>query len=405
MSAALLPPAALLFLAGCGAAPSRPATKPAPQASKRQPKPAPARRTPDLYINTPFEPGRLFSWPSFPATVFLNDNTWVAGLHWTINRSGQAVATGTNFSDLCPQGGANCPTPQGTETLRASNPETCTVTTAGGSAKAYLYNLVDSLSGESGRGTPIQGPACLAAPPAQSAGGSSSTGSGSTAWPPLVSQAMAYIEPRTAAVAEAPSQLPASSLMANSADAAAIDSSYAVSLYHCPSPLPLNDPGVGNGSCGDLADVYGAFSGKTFPDPAVAAAAQASTLNSASPECPGASQSKVQLSPGGPSATLYEVDGQGCMATWTHGGWTFILAGDLYSGSGTIWKAVASQIANYTTTNPLPGDDGLLSCDIAPDGVHTSLYWTTGPSLYGASAYHGSIPAIELAESMLPYRE
>ncbi len=403
LATALLLPVALLALAGCG--PAQAASRPASPASKRRPKPipAPAQRRPDLYVNTPFEPGRLFPWPGFPATVYLNDNAWIAGLHWSITRSGQAVATGTYFSDLCPQGGANCPTPQGTETLRASDPETCTVTTASGKATAYLYNLVDSSSGDAASETPIQGPACPPALPSSSAGASPSTENGSISWPPLVSQAMAYIQPRSAALEEAPSQLPTSSLPANSADASTTASSYTVSLYRCPAPLPLNDPGVGNGSCGDLADVYGAFSGQTYPDPAIAGAAVASVLGSASPACPTATTTKIPLSPGGPEATLYTIGQEGCKATWALGGWTYVLTGDLSGESGSSWEAVASLIASYTASNPLPGSTGVLSCDIAPDGVHTSLFWAAGSSVYSAGVYHGSLPAIGLAEAMLPY--
>ncbi len=403
--AALLLPTTFLSLASCGTAQARTAKKPVIHVSKqrRTPAPAPVRRHPDLYINTPFEPGRIFRWPSFPTTVYLNDNSWITGLHWTTNKEGQAVAAGTYFSDLCPQGGSNCPSPQGTETLVASDPETCTVTTGGGSITAYLYNLVDSLSGTPEKEALVQAPACHPGLPTSSTGTSSATGTGSIAWPPLISQAMTYIRARSNTPEEAPSQLPTSSAMANSADASATASSYAVSLYGCPSPLPLNGPGIGNGSCGDLADVYGTFSGQTYPDPAIANSAVGSILTNAAPTCPNAVTSKIPLSPTGPAATLYSVGQEGCKATWALAGWSYVITGAFSSASGSSWEAVASQIASYTAANPLPGSTGVLSADIAPDGVHTSLFWSIGSGVFSATAYHGALPAMQLAEAMLPY--
>jgi hypothetical protein len=42
----------------------------------------------------------------------------------------------------------------------------------------------------------------------------------------------------------------------------ASERAYDVQLYRCRRPLPLNSVGIGRGTCGGLAALYGGFGGR-----------------------------------------------------------------------------------------------------------------------------------------------
>ncbi|MDA8385569.1 MAG: hypothetical protein M0Z88_04820 [Actinomycetota bacterium] len=191
---------------------------------------------------------------------------------------------------------------------------------------------------------------------------------------------------------------------ANSALVQAQASPYRVSLFHCPSPLPVNNPGVGTGTCGAMAAIYGGFSGHAWPS--VAAAVQAV----APPSPPAACSTTNQVSIGsGTVATVFSSQASqvACEVAWKLNGWHIQLTGDLgggIAGDGSIpWRQVATAIVTYLGTHPLPNGSGLLNCDIAPDGLHTSLKWPVGSDVYGATFAHGATQAISLAGSFSSY--
>ncbi len=250
-------------------------------------------------------------------------------------------------------------------------------------------------------------PAVAAVTPA--AAEASMTGSAitraSVSWPVVVSRAMSYARTRTAVPLMAPARLPAAGPVPNSAQVYA-SRYYAVALYGCPAALPVNSPGIGIGACGGMADYYGYFQGHAYRSATAAVAALPGPSAAARAGCPRVT--RVPLSPA-ITATLYSdpATHTNCEAVWSAGGWRFQLTGDLNGGTGgdgtEPWPAVADSIISYLGSHHLPRTRGYFECDIAPDGLHTGLYWALGRDVYNASTYHGATPAISLAIAMTPY--
>lgn len=117
--------------------------------SSSVPAPAGASATPDLFVDTAAipPPGELFVWPQFPTRIQQDDNDWISGITWSAGPH-SASGRGTSYTDLSCRGpAASCPpAAEGTVELRASSPETCTVTFADPatgarqSEKAYVYD-------------------------------------------------------------------------------------------------------------------------------------------------------------------------------------------------------------------------------------------------------------------------
>jgi hypothetical protein len=230
-------------------------------------------------------------------------------------------------------------------------------------------------------------------------------------WPALVRQAMAYAAPRTRMPLEAPRRLPETAGgVANSAQARAGADSYEVTLYRCsPHPLGLNSPGIGRGSCGAMASVYGSFGGQELPD-----AAKASASLPRPPARRGCPRSTRVALGRGVVATAYSGDpvppgprlASYCEATWVMGRWSFFLSGDLSgaTGAGTLpWTSLARGEVAYFSAHPVRAEEGIFSADVAGDGIHTTLAWRNGDDVYNAGLYHGDVGAIALAASLAPY--
>lgn len=221
-------------------------------------------------------------------------------------------------------------------------------------------------------------------------------------WPAVVGEALAYARPRTSVPLEAPEVWPEAGAVPNSAKVRAIPGEYSVTLYHCPSPLGVNHPGIGVGTCGDMASYYGYFGGQAYVSPSAARA----SLSLGTPTCPHKALVKLAA---GQVATVYSGPSpQGdCEATWQEGHWSFVLSGDLSGGTqgnATVpWRQVASEVVSYLRGRSLSGAYGHLSSDIAADGLHTVARWQVGRYVYTANTYHGAIPALALVMSMSPY--
>ncbi len=236
-----------------------------------------------------------------------------------------------------------------------------------------------------------------------SAGTTSTSLVPNASWPLPVREAMAYVAPLTSMSLEAPRSLPnAGTAPPNSATGRAGDY-YFVSLYSCPSPQPFNNPGVGTGACGSMANIYGSFSGHAYSSTAAALA----SLPSASPPggCPVTSRVTLQA---GVVATLYSgPQGGNCEVVWHEGEWSFTLEGALTSdsngNSGGSWSTIAHQIVTYLDQYLLPETHGSFTCDIAPDGLHSTANWVVGDDVYGASTYHGAVSTLALTIAMAAY--
>ena len=245
-------------------------------------------------------------------------------------------------------------------------------------------------------------PAAAARAVASGTVASTSAGSKARQWPGVVGAAMAYAAPRTSVPLQAPRVLPRAGLVPNSAQVRASTSQYSVALYHCASALPVEHPGIGVGACGSMASYYGYFEGHAYPG----AMAALGALRLPAPPCP--HKSPVPLA-AGVVATLYSgpLPKGNCEAAWHEAHWSFVLTGDLNGGThgdATLpWRQVASEVVSYLRGRSLPGDHGYMESDIAGDGLHTATYWQRGRDVYGASTYHGTLPALALAVAMTPY--
>ncbi|HTV12578.1 MAG TPA: hypothetical protein VME20_12040 [Acidimicrobiales bacterium] len=244
--------------------------------------------------------------------------------------------------------------------------------------------------------------------PAEVLPGTPVTGTGTSArgtpssWPAVVDEAMNYLQRRTRVPLEAPRALPGAGPVPSSAQASASRSEYSVALYGCPSALPVNNPGIGTGVCGTMADYYGYFRGNAYADVAGALGA----LRLPAPTCP--DKAAVPLA-AGVVATLYSGPSPegNCEAVWHEGHWSFALTGDLDGGTrgdATVpWHQVANEVISYLRGRSLPGAQGYMESDIAGDGLHTGAYWQLGRDVYVASTYHGALAALALAKAMAPY--
>ena len=93
-----------------------------------------------------------------------------------------------------------------------------------------------------------------------------------------------------------------------------------------------------------------------------------------------------------------------CLAHWDESGWEFALTGFFASRNGWgSWPTTADQLVGYLAKHGLPAARGVLYCDIAGDGLPTTLTWADGGQAYSTSMYHSAIGAIEMAEAMAPY--
>ncbi len=219
---------------------------------------------------------------------------------------------------------------------------------------------------------------------------------------------MAAVAPGTTVPLEAPTSLLVLPSAPNSARVLATGASlsgYVVTLFDCPTPLPVNAAGIGSGSCGAMGAFDGEFGGQAYPS--VAAARAAVTPPPGGPlGCDRVS--RVALQPG-VTATLYAAPPpQGnCQAVWHQGSWTFTLSGDLNGGvSGDPtepWPLIAKSVVAFVGRHRPPPTPGWFTCDVAADGLHTDLRWARGADVYTAGAFHQAIPALGLAIAMSPY--
>lgn len=353
---------------------------------------------PFLYLRTAAGSGRAYPPGGYPSTIALGPHEEAVRLAWSGVGGPLAVATGMAETQGCsPSCAAGAVTRTPIEVL-ASVPERCAVSVAAtGEATGALetlevYGVVEFFE-----------PAHPASPTVDAACGARST---RPDWLPVVAAAMAAVgTPPLPALAPVGFSIEESA--PNSATVARTSQGYEVSLFVCPTPLPVNSPGVGSSACGAMANVYGSFGGTAYPSATAAAAALPAA--SAAPSGCGAT-STAQASGGGISvvATLWRSPSTGiCQVNWQRGAWTFVLVGDLGGGSAgnplEPWTAVASSILAQLARAPLPGGPGVVSVDVAPDGIHTTCSFVLGPDLYTGSADHQATEALALTATLLPY--
>jgi hypothetical protein len=233
------------------------------------------------------------------------------------------------------------------------------------------------------------------------------------AWPKLIVSAMAYAAGRTDVPLEAPRSLPAHnpfSLVANSAAVAASGHGYNVTFKDCSPPVPLNSAAMSSpsGSCIYQMALFGSFGAQAYgSDKAASAALAAQTATDVRPfpEC--TRMSHLELVDGVEATVNTWGPGSGesgpCHALWHAQGWTFVISGMTpYLWVGGVWTTTADQIVAYVKDHRLP-DQGEMDSINAGDGLITTLTWVSGRDQYNTFAYHGALPAVEMAASMAPY--
>jgi hypothetical protein len=231
--------------------------------------------------------------------------------------------------------------------------------------------------------------------------------------PKLIVSAMAYAAPRTHVPLEAPRTLPThnpAALVANSAVVVAAARTYQVTLKDCSPPLPLNSRAMSSpsGSCNFQMALFGSFGARAYRSGEAALAALATQIvTDERPFSECTAKSRVQLADGIAStvSTWGPASGEAgpCQATWQARDWTFIISGmtpDLWVGGP--WTTTANQIIAYVASHALPGRGEMVAVN-AGDGLITTLTWASGPVEYNTFAYHGALPAVEMAAAMAPY--
>lgn len=225
-----------------------------------------------------------------------------------------------------------------------------------------------------------------------SSGSSSGEPASSGQFPSLVATALNSLASHTGLPLWGPTALP----RGNSATATAGVSSFAVNVFACPTPEPLNGPGVGQGSCGAMASFGESFGATVYPS---AAAALAQLPGPPVPSLSGYASRPMAL-PGNLVGTRWLMSGMSgpgdtLAIRWQEGDWTIWVT---YSDARVVAEAVAVALQQYR----LPPHPGVLVVDSAPDGQHTTIKWAVGDVVYQAGATHEAVHAIEIAATGAP---
>lgn len=211
-------------------------------------------------------------------------------------------------------------------------------------------------------------------------------------FPPLVRAALSSLASHTALPLWGPRTLP----RGNSAAVAAGPASFSVHLFSCPTPEPLDGPGVGQGECGSMASAAESFGAAAYASPGAALA------QLPGPPVPGLSgyASRPMALLGNLVATRWLAAGRSgpgdtVAIRWQEGDWTIWV-------TDTSARVVAESVAAALQQYRLPPHPGVLVVDSAPDGQHTTIDWAVGRVVYQVSATHQAVHAIEIAASGAP---
>ena len=216
------------------------------------------------------------------------------------------------------------------------------------------------------------------------------TPASSVQWPSLVRQALSVAAKQTAVSLMGPTDLP----RGNSATITVKPDAYAVTVYQCPTPQPLNSPSIGSGLCGAMASFAEGFGGTRYASPS---AIHRALAYQTPPQTP------VPMTlPGHLTANRWRRQGQtGTGSTmaivWREGDWTIVISG------GPPERSTAVMVAHLLQQYLLPPHSGLLTVDVAADGLHTSVQWAVGDTIYFTAATHNPAHAIAIAASMAVY--
>ncbi len=209
-------------------------------------------------------------------------------------------------------------------------------------------------------------------------------------WPTLVLQSLGLIQGHTAVALMGPASVP----RGNSAKVSFSASQYTVNVFQCPAADPINSSAIGHGLCGAMASFAEGFGATRYPSHAAAQAALAYQPPSGTP---------VTMSlPGGLTGSRWRISGQTgphntATIVWHEGNWTLVVSG------GPPEQSSALLVTHLLQHYRLPPHTGLLTVDVAGDGLHTSVQWVLGSTVYFTSAMHNPAHAIIMAASIEPF--
>lgn len=181
----------------------------------------------------------------------------------------------------------------------------------------------------------------------------------------------------------------------NSVDVLFSASAYTVNLFQCPTPEPVNSSKIGHGMCGAMASFAEGFGARVYATPG---AAQQDALAYQAPSGP-----PIPISlPGGLTGDRWRISGQTrprstAAIVWHEGDWTIVVSG------GPPERSTAVLVTHLLQQYLLPPHPGLLRVDVAGDGLHTTVTWILGSTVYFTSAMHNPAHAVAMAASFQSY--
>lgn len=233
------------------------------------------------------------------------------------------------------------------------------------------------------------------APPAPVSPTSTASASPSPVFPTVVREAMASVASQTRVPLEAPAWTGLSGLSATTRGQA---TAYSVSLFKCSVPWPVNNPQVGTGQCGAMANVYGQFGGDTIGTQTAPAVLQSLTGAYAVSSLPSGVKTQSVSLGNGITGEQYAGQAGAQFVQWQEGDWTLQVQG------GSNPQTVAQQVVALLTQYRLPPRPGMLVAVVAPDGIHTVVAWeASGQVVYNTGGYHNPASAIAMAAAMATY--
>lgn len=188
---------------------------------------------------------------------------------------------------------------------------------------------------------------------------------------------------------------PASLPRGNSEQVSFSSPHYTVNVFQCPTAGPVNSSLIGQGMCGAMESFAEGFGATIYP---TAAAARGALTYQTPPGTP------VAMSlPGGLTGSRWRIHGQkgptarrrlcGTKAT-----------GPLWSQAGRPSAVPSAVLVTHLLQHYLlPPHPGLLTVDVAGDGLHTSAQWVLGSTVYFTSAMHSPAQAVTMAASLKPF--
>jgi len=232
----------------------------------------------------------------------------------------------------------------------------------------------------------------LLTPSTESSGASTST----SAFNPVVNQAMTYITGRTNVPLEAPTDIP-TPVTALYLGATATDSAnaYHVHFQLTTTPLGLNSSSINDAANSGLANYFGGFGGTMYDSASLALKA----LESGEPASPSALTRVTSVNLGGITGTAWTPETDNGILEWHEGDWVL----EVISNSVPDDVPVAQTIVAYLHTHLLPETHGVMIVADAGDGEHTTLNWAEGSSVYEATNYHLAVNAVAMAMAMTSY--